>query len=119
MEMSQFSDLLRSKMAEMNINNKGLAVLVEVSPSTVGAWLDDVYPPQAENLMRLAEVIRESPLRLFNIVYGLPLPNGAKEKQADPEWMALIEGEDPQVIREWIAAIRAMRAERKRARSGS
>lgn len=89
--MSRFSEFLKQKMEDKKINNKGLSILLakhsqsgRFSPSTVGAWLDDEYPPKPENLMMLAVIFETDAINLFNMVYGLPLPD-SEDSQLPPE----------------------------------
>ncbi len=79
-----FSEYLRQRMAELNLNNKGVAALAGVVPSVVGDWLKGTLP-RAETLIQLANGLRDDPRYLFNIVYGLPLPDTSAEREADVE----------------------------------
>lgn len=62
---------LKKLMASKNLNNKGLAALLKVSPSTVGNWRDG-GKPDADNLAHLAELAggEVSGGQLFEMVYG-------------------------------------------------
>lgn len=70
-------DWLKQLMREKKVNNKGLAALLLISPSTVGAWKKGAYKPDAISIVKLAD-LSESGItagELFAMIYERPLPN--------------------------------------------
>lgn len=63
-------------MKAKDLNNKGLAGLLGVSPSTVGNWLDGKHKPEAAMISKLADLASFQWSQLFEIVY--PQPNGGQ-----------------------------------------
>jgi predicted transcriptional regulator len=50
---NNFSDRLSSVMEERGHNPASLAMIANVSPTTVKRWLDGTYEPRHKNLARL------------------------------------------------------------------
>ena len=70
-------DWLADLMRKKKVNNKGLAALLFVSPSTVGAWKNGDYKPDPISIIKLAE-LSEPPIgapELFAMIYEQPLKN--------------------------------------------
>lgn len=65
-----WTNWLEALMKEKQLNNKGLAALLKISPSTVGNWLAGAKP-ETDSILRLAELAGEVPARVFNIANGL------------------------------------------------
>lgn len=61
---------LEDYMVRRNLNNKGLAKLLGVSQSTVGNWLAG-GKPEAEKIVKLAELAGDKPVDLFAVIYEL------------------------------------------------
>lgn len=76
-------------MRKKQVNNKGLASLLIVSPSTVGGWKKGDYKPDAVSIIKLAELSDSeiSAPELFAMVYGQPLPTDRPTRT----WEELIE----------------------------
>lgn len=74
-----YSDCVRSTWPEwledlkvkLDVNNKGLAALLGISPSTVGHWLSGNFRPEVAQIIGLATLAPVSPVELFAIVYDL------------------------------------------------
>ena len=66
---------LADLMAKKEVNNKGLATLLGISPSTVGNWKDGVKP-EADMIVRLAALAHQNAAELFALVYGVAGPDG-------------------------------------------
>lgn len=91
--VSTFIRFLKSWMSSKDINNKGLAVLLGVSPSTVGGWVNDAYRPDGERILKLAEVTGRSPIDIFAMAYELDLEGaGGRRDALDAEMAALLDG---------------------------
>lgn len=61
---------LKEFMVGRDLNQKGLAKLLGVSPSTVGNWIEG-EKPKSEMIIRLAALAEADPADLFVIVNGL------------------------------------------------
>lgn len=75
-------DWLRDVMATKDLNNKGLAALLDVSGSTVGNWLEGKHRPEAALIGKLADLAGVAWTELYDIVY--PQPGQARKALADP-----------------------------------
>jgi len=80
---TDFSKWLNDQMERSGLTQEALANKVDVSHVTVSKWQRGKHTPDPGRLLKLAEVFNEKPLRLFNMVYGLPL-NGDSEKELHP-----------------------------------
>lgn len=65
-----WTDWLRALMKRLDVNNKGLAALLSVSPTTVANWLAG-GPPEADSILSLAKLSKDKPTEIFAIAYGL------------------------------------------------
>lgn len=55
-----FSERLTHAMEKQNMDVNTLALLADVSPTTVHRWLNGVYKPRHDNLPKIARVLNVS-----------------------------------------------------------
>ena len=70
----EFKFWLREFRRKNNLTQEQLGVQIGAAHVTIGQWERGDNRPDPERLLKLAEFAREDPHRLFNMVYGLPLP---------------------------------------------
>lgn len=59
--------------------NKEWAFNLGVAASTIGDWRKGSYSPDADKLIKIADLAHANPLALISLVYGLPMPDGDLE----------------------------------------
>ncbi len=77
---TDFSKWLNDQMERSGLTQEALANKVDVSHVTISKWQRGKHEPDPKRLLKLAEVFDENPLRLFNMVYGLPLDGNGEEE---------------------------------------
>jgi transcriptional regulator with XRE-family HTH domain len=76
----KFAEWLRGQVdSRPEWSQKAFAALIGVSPSTVSNWLGGNYVPEPPQLLKIAKETGTEPVYLFNICYGMPLPEGTPE----------------------------------------
>lgn len=76
--VTKWPDWLADFMAKKDLNNKGLAIKLEIAQSTVGNWLNG-EKPKSEMIIKLATLAGDDPADLFSVVNGLFVLRGEQE----------------------------------------
>lgn len=90
LNMELFKDWLRRQLAKNDWTYEELAEKIGGKQSSVSQWVNGKHAPEPEKLLRLADVTHEDPHRLFNMVYGLPMPGDPAEESLSPELRELV-----------------------------
>lgn len=86
LNMELFKVWISRQLAENDWTYEELAKKIGGSTrqSSVSQWVNGKHIPDPPKLLRLAEITGEDPIRLFNIAYGLPMPNSGDREPANP-----------------------------------
>lgn len=80
----EFKFWLREFRRKNDLTQERLGGQIGVAHVTIGQW-ERGEKPDPGRLLKLAEFSGEDPHYLFNLVYGLPLPDEDREREAEVE----------------------------------
>lgn len=77
-----FQDFIKNEIAKGNFSQREFAHKIDVSPTTVGRWLDEINPPKPE----LAQLVKLSEFTGVGIetLVGLAYPDVADKTRLTP-----------------------------------
>lgn len=87
----RFSENLKRKMKEFNLNQSALAEKIGVTRCSVSYWCNGRTIPCGEHLEKLAKILETTPTRLLG--YSL------EHKESDDIWRNFLESEMPGICR--------------------
>ena len=109
---AEFWRWYEERRREFDFSDRKVAQKAGIAHSVISKARSGERPISFDALVKIAtDAFDDDPVPVLQLAGLLPK---RKKLEPDPEWMALIEGEPSETIREWKAAIKAMREERRR-----
>lgn len=109
---AEFWEWLNRELDNLSWSDRRLAEAAGLSNSVISRARTGTQAMSWDALAAIADALRQPRHYILQLAGLLPRVRG----EPDPEWVSLIDGEDEQTVREWMAAIKAMREARRKGR---